>query len=336
MIIYDVINCFFKTSYAANPDGKHAMATNNETAESNSSEPGEKSASSAVSDVSLVTTGTLRQRIFHEIGKKETAKADEILIETIQNFDKDRKKAWPIVLVVAIATFIIYVGYAAWQWEVKISGVTSQLLQKEKVDATSVLLAVSDLSSQGERSFFIASIIGLIICVVVWLGWAKSFQSSKTQAVENATRMLTVVAGKEKELTCLTAIVTTYETQIEDLKVRKKELDEEIEVSNSDQASHEKLEKLYEQRREIEEELKKKSVELEKTKETVQHQAECMQHAKEIEEEKQQLETQISNKEKRWKVQLDKEKCLRQQVEKDLEAAKQEIQKLKSKSWWPW
>ena len=340
------------------------MATNHETTKASSSKPAEENPLSAVGDASLVTTETLRQRVENEIGKNETGQAGKILIRTVQNLDRDRnpKREWSTILGVAIVIFISYVIYATWQWHIKISGVTSQLLQKGNVDAIRVLLAVSDLSSQGERSFFITFIIGLIICVVVWLGWTKYFQSSKTQAVENATRMLTVVAEKESKVTGLTAIVTLCEAQMEDLKLRKKALDEEIEVlRNSDRVSQKKMEKLYEKRREIEEELKKKSVELEETKETVQHQAECMQkaeeeHAQEIEEEKlhtQQLKTQISkckaelDKERalRQQVQkeLDKERALRQQVQKELEAEQQKVEELKKelqseivkkRKWW--
>ena len=328
------------------------MAENDENAKTSSSNP-EPGKENPVSDVSLVTTGNLRERIICEIKKNKTDQAaDNLLIEAVQDPDRHCKKWWQCVLVVAMVVFILHTVCAGWQWQTLGGAITSQLLEKGNVDASRILVAVSDLSSHGERTYYVTIILGLIICVVAWLGWTKSSQSNKAQAMENATKLRSVVATKDMELTGMTAIATTYEARIDKIKKRKKALDEEIEkLRSSDKTNKEHLENLCEERKKIEEELTTKSDELKKTKEAAQEQVLEMEKAQneqvqKLEEEKaltQELQTQIADKETQLTAALDKEKALRQRAEKDLEAEAQKVKELeealdqsKKSKWWPW
>jgi len=224
----------------------------------------------------------------------------------ISIFDRLRIKRWQVALLVAVVGFILYIVYARWQWQIKGHVVILQLLRRKDNETAHDILAANDLIFQGERTFYIVSIIILVICVVVWLGWTKTFQGSKAEATERVKNEKAQTQAAREEL------------QAE--KADKERLEEVVR-----QLEQELARERHAKEREISDKQRLESI----LAETQEQKDDCQQRIAELELSKEQM-----------KADLDEEKSLRQQAEEALEAEKQNHQqeikelKAKAKSWW--
>ena len=266
-----------------------AMAENHEIMEASSY--GEEATVSSAIGTSLETR---RSRV-SQTGQAENS----VLI-----FDRLCIKRWQDALLVTVVGFILYIVYAWWQWQIKGNVVVMQLLRRKDNETAHDVLAANDLIFQGERTFYIVSIIILVICVVVWLGWTKTFQGSKAEAAERVENEKAETQAAREELQAEKADKERLEEEVRHLE---QELTRERRAKEREISDKQRLESIL--------------------AETQEQKDDCQQRIAELELSKEQM-----------KADLDEEKSLRQQAEEALEAEKHkhqlEIKELKANWWW--
>ena len=133
-----------------------------------------------------------------------------------------------------------------------------ELLKKGNIDA------VSGQDIQGQVTFYMAIIIGLVIIGIAWFGWTKSSEIGKARERENAVTMQSVLAKREKK----------NRRGVEGLLLHEREL-KELETSHQEMS-----EELSKQKMQADKKLGVKEAEFRKTEEMVQHQSADMEQLK--------------------------------------------------------
>ena len=245
---------------------------------------------------------------------------DDILLES-DSVQQNQWQWWHVAPPVAVAAGLVYIVYAAWQWQKKGDAVASQLVQqKENVDTVSLMISLNEQNMQGMGTFYMAIIIGLVVFGICWFGLTKSSDFDKARKKENAIRIQSVVAKKEKK-----TLQLLHKTEVEGYsQLVKGQKDQIKSLETSCQAQSEELKKVSEEKSKVDKELGAKEAALEKTEEKVKRQSAEMEQLRTVFD-------QEKTEKQELKIELAEEKVSRQKTEESLRQEKSEKENLKEK-----